>query len=55
MTTGEAVRTVCDAMAEGRSVEDAAHTLCAESVKLAHSGRREGDADNTTAAVFIFD
>lgn len=55
MSFSEAVRSVCDAIAEGRSVQDAAHALCAEAVRQAVQCRRPGEADNTTAAVFIFD
>jgi hypothetical protein len=38
-----------------RCVQDAAYELCSNSVRSAVNFQRGGEADNTTAAVFIFD
>ena len=55
LSPSEAVKLVCDVMAEGRSAEAAAAELCREAVRLASSLRQAGLADNTTATVFVFD
>ena len=54
LSPSEAVKLVCDVMAEGRSAESAAAELCREAVQLASSVRQAGLADNTTATVFVF-
>lgn len=57
LSPSEAVKIVCDHLAEGYSAAAAAAELCREAVRLASSVRHAGEAaqaDNTTAAVLAF-
>lgn len=57
LSPSEAVKIVCDHLAEGYSAAAAASELCREAVRLASSVRHAGEgaqADNTTAAVLAF-
>lgn len=59
LSPGAAVKLVADVVAEGRSAEEAALELCRRSVALASGDNtvrqaRGAEADNTTAAVFVF-
>ncbi|PRW20200.1 phosphatase 2C 12 [Chlorella sorokiniana] len=57
LSPSEAVKIVCDHLAEGYSATAAAAELCREAVRLASSVRHAGEAaqaDNTTAAVLVF-
>lgn len=56
LSPSEAVKIVCDHLAEGYSAASAAAELCREAVRLASSVHHEGEAlaDNTTAAVLAF-
>lgn len=55
LSPAEAVKLVCDCVADGGSAGEAAAELCREAVRLASSKRHsEGAADNTTASVFVF-
>lgn len=55
LSATEAVATVCDSLAEGASVDDAARSLCQASVAVVHACGRNSQPDNTTAALVIFD
>jgi serine/threonine protein phosphatase PrpC len=51
----QAVREVCDSMAQGRDANSAAQALCTDAVKQVMAVDRRIRADNTTAALIIFD
>ena len=51
----EAVQFVCDLMAEGRSAESAAQELCKSAVARVHAADKRNRADNSSAALIIFD
>jgi serine/threonine protein phosphatase PrpC len=51
----QAVREVCDSMAQGRDADSAAEALCTDAVKQVMAVDRRIRADNTTAALIIFD
>lgn len=54
LSPAEAVKLVCDCVAQGGSAMAAAGELVSEAVRLASSMRHEGAADNTTASVLLF-
>ncbi|KAL4514231.1 hypothetical protein Ndes2526A_g09284 [Nannochloris sp. 'desiccata'] len=51
----QAVREVCDSMAQGRDANSAAQALCTDAVKQVMALDKRIRADNTTAALIIFD
>jgi len=51
----QAVREVCDSMAQGRNADSAAQELCTDAVKQVTALDKRIRADNTTAALIIFD
>jgi serine/threonine protein phosphatase PrpC len=51
----QAVREVCDSMAQGRDAYSAAQALCTDAVRQVMAVDKRVRADNTTAALIIFD
>lgn len=50
-----AVQEVCDALQAGRTADAAAHALCREAIERVEAKEKGSRADNTTAALIVFD